>query len=98
MGNQYDTIVINKGSSDRLQIGDLVALQKPDNQIEDNYGEATLGEEFKRAVGLSEDHIETFSGEIYASVLIYRVFNNTSFGIILNADDIVRRDDKVVTP
>ena len=98
IGNQYDTIVINKGSSDRLQIGDLVALQKPDIIIEDDYGETTLGEQFKRAVGLSEGHLETFTGEIYASVLIYRVFNNTSFGIVLNADDIVRREDKVVTP
>jgi hypothetical protein len=98
LGNQYDTIVINKGSSDRLRVGDLVALQKPDNLIEDNYGEATVGEQFKRAVGLSKDHIETFSGEIYASVLVYKVFDNTSFGIVLNADDIVRREDKVVTP
>jgi hypothetical protein len=98
IGNQYDTIVINKGSSDRLRTGDLVALQKPEILIEDNYGEATLGEKFKRAVRLSEDHIETFSGEIFASVLIYRVFDNTSFGIILNSDDVVRRDDKVVTP
>lgn len=98
IGSINDTIVINRGSSQRLKVGDLLGLQKPDIVVEDTVGKATLGERFKRAVGISKDHIETFSGEIYASVLLYKVFDNTSLGIILSADEIVRLEDKVVTP
>lgn len=98
LGNAFDTIVINRGRSSRLEVGDLLGLQKPDLVVEDNFQEVTLREKFSRALGLSEDHIETFSGQIFASVLIYRVFDNTSLGIILSTDEIVRKEDKVITP
>ena len=98
VGGKYDTIVINKGSSDRLRSGDLLALQKQDVLMADDLGEATVGERFKRSLGFSDSDQVTFSGEIFASVLIYRVFDNTSLGIILSADDAVRLDDLVVTP
>lgn len=98
VGGAYDTIVINKGSADRLQSGDLLALQKPDIEVEDEIGQASVGERFKRALGFSKSNVEFFSGEKYASVLIYRVFDNTSLGIILSADEDVRLEDMVVTP
>lgn len=98
VGGKYDTIVINKGSNDRLRSGDLLALQKPDLSVEDEVGEATAGERFKRSFGLSEEHVEIFAGKKYASVLVYRVFDNTSLGIILSADEEVRVEDRVVTP
>lgn len=98
LGNQYDTIVINLGSRDRIRSGDLLALQKPDTVIEDDLDKPSIGERLKRAVGFSKQHVETFSGEKYASVLVYRVFDQASFGIILNADEIVRLEDRVVTP
>lgn len=98
IGNLYDTLVINKGSADRLEVGDLVALQKPDIVVEDTVEKVTIGERFKRALGFSNSNVETFSGDIYASVLIYRVFQNTSLGIVISADGPVRLEDKVVTP
>lgn len=98
VGGKYDTIVINKGSSDRLRSGDLLALQKQDVVMEDDIGEVTVGERFKRSLGMSESDEVTFAGDKYASVLIYRVFDNTSLGIILSADGPVRLDDFVVTP
>lgn len=79
-------------------MGDLLALQKPDIILEDDIGKSTLGEQLKQAVGMSSDNIETFSGEKYATVLVYRVFDNASFGIILSAEDAIRLEDKIVTP
>ncbi len=98
VGGKYDTIVINKGSGDRLRTGDLLALQRPDIVVEDEIGTATVGERFKRSLGFSNENVETFDGEIYASVLIYRVFDDTSLGVILSADGVVRLEDFVVTP
>lgn len=98
IGSQYDTIVINKGLSDRIRSGDLLALQKPDLVVNDEQDAPDVIERFKRALGVSEEHIETFAGEKYASVLVYRVFDNASLGIILETDQIVRLEDKVVTP
>lgn len=98
MGGKYDTIVINRGSSDRLRSGDLLALQKPDIVVDDMVGKASVGQRFKRSLGFDNHNIATFDGEKYASVLIYRVFDNTSLGIILSADDEVRVEDRVITP
>jgi len=98
VGGKYDTIVINKGSSDRLRSGDLLALQKPDIVMDDQVGKASVGQRFKRSLGFDNDNLATFDGEKYASVLIYRVFDNTSLGIILSADDEVRVEDRVITP
>lgn len=98
VGNLYDTIVINRGSKNRLRVGNLLALQKPDIEIEDDIGKATLGQQVKQSLGFSNDNVETFSGEKYATVLIYRVFEDASLGIILSADQAVRLEDRVVTP
>lgn len=98
VGGQFDTIVINKGSGDRLRSGDLLALQRPDITVRDQIGKATVGQRFKRSLGFSDDDIATFSGEKYATVLVYRVFDNTSLGIILSAKEAVRVEDLVVTP
>ena len=98
VGNIYDSIVINKGRSDRLRVGDLLALQKPDIVFEDTIGKVSLGEQFKQAVGLSAENEETFVGEKYATVLVYRVFEDASLGIILSAEEAVRLEDKIVTP
>ncbi len=98
VGNLYDSIVINKGRSDRLRVGDLLALQKPDITFEDTIGELGLGEQFKQAVGLSSENVETFSGAKYATVLVYRVFEDASLGIILSAEEAIRLEDKIVTP
>ena len=98
VGNLYDTIVINKGSSDRLRVGDLLAMQKPDIVFEDTVGKVSLGDQFKQAVGLNNDNLETFSGGKYATVLVYRVFTDASLGIILSAKETIRLEDKIVTP
>jgi len=98
VGNLYDTIVINRGSRNRLRVGNLLALQKPDIEIEDDIGKVNLGQQVKQSLGFSNDNIETFSGEKYATVLIYRVFEEASLGIIVSADQAVRLKDKVVSP
>jgi hypothetical protein len=98
MGSVYDSIVINKGSNDNLKAGDLLALQKPEVIVEDTIEEVTLGERFRRAIGTDKGHLQTFNGEKYGTVLVYRVFENASLGIIMSADDIVRQEDKIVTP
>lgn len=98
IGSQYDSIVINKGESDGLKIGDLLALQKPDILVEDTLDKPNAAERFGRALGFNRDHMESFPGETFASVLLYRVFDNTSMGIVIETSEIIRMDDKVVTP
>lgn len=98
LGSLYDTLVINKGSRDRLKVGDLLALQKPDIIVEDTYEEVGILERVSRVFDNPDDNVESFDGYIFGTVLIYRVFDSTSMGIILSAEEIVRRNDKIVTP
>ncbi|MEX2366875.1 MAG: LysM domain-containing protein [Pseudohongiellaceae bacterium] len=81
-GGGNDTLILNVGSNQNLQAGHLLTVQKPDQQVRDDQQGETL----------------VFAGEKFASVLIYRVFENASLGLVLNSNGPIRMNDKLVTP
>ena len=98
MGGQYDTIVINKGSQQGLEVGHLLTIQKPDINVEDPNAKGDLAKRFSRALRMEQDHIASFEGEKFASVLVYRAFEESSMAIILSTKRPVRLNDKIITP
>ncbi len=87
-GSTYDTLVLDVGDLDNIQVGHLLTVQKPDLEVTDGNVRENLI--FKEKV--------IFSGEKYATVLIYRVFDRTSLGVVLSSSEPIKISDKVVTP
>lgn len=81
-GGQYDTLILNLGRDDGLVAGHLLRVQRPDNLVEDPNAGETL----------------RFAGERLGSVLIYRVFEQASLALVLESEDAIRLDDRLVSP
>lgn len=92
MGGMDDTVIVNLGAQDQIEMGHLLSLQKEDNVIED----PTAPSRPLRFDG-RQDAL-TFSGEIYGRILIYKVFDNHSFALVLSSDLPIRLEDRVIRP
>ncbi len=91
IGGRQDTVVVNLGTQDRIEAGHLLSLQKEDSLIEDSSVRRPLRID-------NRQNMLTFSGEIYGRILIYKVFENHSFALVLSSDLPVRLNDRVITP
>jgi len=91
IGGLNSTVIINLGEQDQIETGHLLSLQKEDNLVED----PAAGSRFFSFGG---GETLTFSGEIYGRILVYKVFDNYSFALVLNSDLPVSLNDRVITP
>ncbi|MES2604525.1 MAG: LysM domain-containing protein [Pseudomonadota bacterium] len=98
LGGQYDTLVLNQGSSAGLQAGHLLVVQKPAVIVEDEVAKNGILQTLRHAVGLSNGRNVEYPGENIANVLIYRVYEHASLGLILSSTDAVSLEDRAVTP
>ncbi|MBN4075073.1 LysM peptidoglycan-binding domain-containing protein [Gammaproteobacteria bacterium AH-315-E17] len=92
IGGKKDTVIVNLGRQDQIEPGHLLSLQKDDNLVRDPTATNRL---------LSFDsgsEMLTFNGEIYGRILIYKVFDNHSFALVLSSDLPVSLNDRVITP
>lgn len=94
----YDSLTLNIGANDGIRIGQLLTVQKVGDVIDDPYTKRSAWQKFKDAFTPGNEAAVTFAGEKVASVLVYRVFDEASFGLVLEIDRDVRVGDRVVRP
>lgn len=98
MGGTYDTLIINMGANDRIAVGQLLTVQDQPELLDDQYGQRNPWQRLKHAFGVENANEVTFAGETAAQILIYRVFDDASMGLVLDSNRDVRLNDRVVTP
>jgi hypothetical protein len=98
IGGTYDTLVINVGANDRIAVGQLLTVQDSPEVFDDQIGKRSAWQRLKHAFGAERSNEVTFSGENAAQILIYRVFDDASLGLVLDSNRDVRLNDRVVTP
>ena len=91
IGGKEDTVIVNLGEQDQIKPGHLLSLQKEDKLIEDPSSSRPLRIDGRQSM-------LTFSGEIYGRILIYKVFENHSFALVLSSDIPISINDRVITP
>lgn len=94
----YDSLVFNKGRSDGMKPGQLLVVSKPPNIVIDEHGPKTAWEQLKSAFGRNTGEQLEFPGERVATVLIYQVFDEVSVALVLKSTEVIRINDRVVTP
>jgi len=97
MASQLDTILMDLGSSDGLRMGDVVSIEKMSERVVDETDREGGG--FGKRMGsfLANEKV-TLPGKEVATVLVYRVFDHLSYGIILSSAEPIRVGDRVVNP
>jgi hypothetical protein len=98
IGGTYDTLLINVGANDRIAVGQLLTVEDQPEAFDDQIGERSPWQRIKHAFGVENSNEVTFPGETAAQVLIYRVFDNASMGLVIDSNRDVRLNDRVVTP
>lgn len=77
-----DVVVINKGAREGLEEGNLLQINEP--------GEVVKDEEAEQLVKLPSRNV--------GSLLLYRVFDKVSYGLIMTSIKPITKEDHVVTP
>ncbi len=97
-GGQYDSLVLNAGSSSGLKAGHVLTIQRPTVVVEDDIGKLGWMQRLRHMVGKSGGRAIEYPGENIATVLIYRVYDHASLGLILSSKLEVSTNDRAVTP
>ncbi|MES2624008.1 MAG: LysM peptidoglycan-binding domain-containing protein [Pseudomonadota bacterium] len=98
VGGLYDTLILNKGSANGIEIGQLLTVQEPDVEVTDPMTPVKMFDAAKKAMGKEVENVVNFPGETIGTVLVYKVFDKASFGLVLKTNKEVRMGDRVVTP
>jgi hypothetical protein len=98
IGGQYDTLVLNRGGNDGLRTGHLLTVHEPAVELEDEVGEAGAWQRLRHAFGMNGGRSVEFPGDEIATVLIYKVYDEVSLGLVLESTRNVSLNDRVATP
>ena len=82
---KYQIAVINRGSRDGLEVGHLLETQTAGYDVKDNYSLRQRGN-----IRLPDKR----SG----LMMVFRIFNKVSYGLILESTNVISKRDVVVTP
>lgn len=90
---QYEVVAINRGARDGLAPGNVLAVYSQSDPVYDNsqkgfvHPTSTL---FKKRVALPEERTGTF--------MVFKTFDRMSFGLIMEATDLIHPADYVESP
>jgi hypothetical protein len=90
---QYEVVVVNRGARDGLAPGNVLAVYSASDPVYDNskkgfvHPTSTL---FQKKIALPEERTGTF--------MVFKTFEHMSYGLIMEATDIIRVADKVESP
>jgi hypothetical protein len=90
---QYQVVVINRGVHDGLVAGNVLAIYSVQPEVYDNSKKGFVHptpNTFAKKVALPEERSGTF--------LVFKTYDRMSFGLIMEATDIIRVNDHIETP
>jgi hypothetical protein len=97
MASQLDTVLIDVGQREGLKLGDVLAINQPGPLIVDNADRQQKGVASRFAAFVTNEKVEMPSKEI-GTLLIYKVFDRMSYGVILSSSEPTQLGDKVSNP
>lgn len=98
LAGQYDIVVVNRGSDAGLEPGNVLEVDKAGEVVHDTYGEhggllrhlGSMGTSLAPRVRLPDERAGT--------LLIFKTYQNLSFGLIVGASDTIQVGDVVHNP
>lgn len=97
MASQLDTVVIDLGKSDNLVIGDILSIQQEGIQMTDEVERERMSFRERMSTAFKRDSLELPGKEI-GTILIYRTFDELSYGLILSSTEPAQLYNRVVSP
>jgi len=79
----YDVILINRGYNSNLEVGNVLAVKEPDGKVNNP---------------LKEDEELTLPSQSIGLVMLYKVYDNLSYGLIVRAKAPIKKGYLLVNP
>ncbi len=89
---QYQVVVINRGARDGLAPGNVLAVFDVGSTIHDNVSKGYYG------LNRLTTHKVTLPDERSGTFMVFKTFDQISYGLIMEAKDIIRVADRVENP
>jgi hypothetical protein len=90
---QYEVVVINRGASDGLTPGNVLAVLQAGEVVAD-----TANKGFLNGMSRLVSHKVRLPDERTGTFLVFKTFDHMSYGLIMEATDVIRVGDRVANP
>jgi hypothetical protein len=97
MASQLDSVLIDVGSRDGLASGHVLSIKQTGDQIVDETDRERKSL-VRRLFSIAADEKVEMPRHEVGTLLVYRVFDNLSYGVILSSNEPARIGDMVVNP
>ena len=97
MASQLDSILIDLGSRDGLEVGNILTVKQSGEQVVDDTDRERKSF-FGRIFASAANQTVEMPRQEVGTILIYRIFDNLSYGVILTSSEPARLGDMVVNP
>ncbi|MEX2469744.1 MAG: LysM domain-containing protein [Pseudohongiellaceae bacterium] len=97
MASQLDTVVVNLGLEDALKVGDVLAVREEDSAIVDEVERSRMGFRERMRAIFSGERL-SLPGDEVGTLLVYRVFDEFSYALILSSLRPIELQNRVTDP
>ena len=97
MASQLDTVLIDLGEADNIDVGDVLAIAKEDSTMIDGVERERMSFRQRLLSIFSRDRLELPGGEV-GTLLVYRTFDSMSYAVVLNSLEPIELSARVLSP
>jgi len=97
LASQLDTVVINLGNDDNLQVGDVLSIQKEGSSMVDDNDQTKLSFVERMRNIFSRNRL-AIPGNDIGTLLVYKTFDRLSYAVILSSTEPAEIYNEVVNP
>lgn len=97
MASQLDTVVINLGAEDNLEIGNVLAVRKEDDRVVDEVERSRMDFQRRMQAIFRRERL-SLPGSDIGTLLVYKVFDEFCYAVVLSSLEPLARDNRVTNP
>lgn len=98
LGGLNDTLVLNVGSEAGIEAGHILSVREPNPTIVDDVTSAENQQIIADVLALERTDKLEYPGNRVGTVLVYRVFDKASLALVIRSTNVIRMNDRIVTP
>ena len=91
LAGQYQVVAINHGSQQGIEPGNVLRTNRSGDKVTDHCAHIT-------GLGTCTGHSVRLPAEASGTLLMFRVFDHLSYGLVVSESDPIAQGDEVVTP
>lgn len=98
LGGLHDTLVLNVGSEAGIEAGHILTIREPNPVVVDDVTTPENQQIIADVLGQERSNTLEYPGNRVGTVLVYRVFDKASLALVIRSTNVIRMNDRIVTP